>query len=84
VLSVDGFNRSPADLLVVLPVTSRDKGIRSHVPVTPPEGGLKVPSFVKCEEPRTVSKDRLSGRLGIVTPSTMAEVEARVRWLLGL
>jgi mRNA interferase MazF len=84
VLSVDAFNRSPADLIVVLPVTSRDKGIRSHVPVMPPEGGLKVPSFVKCEEPRTVSKDRLSGRLGIVTPSTMAEVEARVRWLLGL
>jgi mRNA interferase MazF len=50
----------------------------------PPEGGLKVPSFVKCEEPRTVSKARISGRLGVVTPSTMAEIEARVRWLLGL
>ncbi len=84
VLSVDGFNRSPADLIVVLPITSRDKGIRSHVPLVPPEGGLKVPSFVKCEEPRTVAKERLSSRLGAVAPATMAGVEARVRWLLGL
>ncbi len=84
VLSADAFNRSPADLIVVLPITSKDKRIRSHVRVDPPEGGLKMPSFVKCEEPRTVSKERLSGRLGVVTASTMAEVEARVRWLLGL
>jgi mRNA interferase MazF len=84
VLSVDAFNRSPAELIVVLPLTSKNKGIRSHVPVAPPEGGLKVPSFIKCEEPRAVSKDRLAGRSGVVTPSTMAEVEARVRWLLGL
>jgi mRNA interferase MazF len=84
VVSVDGFNQSPADLLVVLPITSKDKAIRSHVAVAASEGGLNVRSFIKCEEPRTVSKQRLSRRLGVVTASTMAEVELRLRWLLGL
>jgi mRNA interferase MazF len=84
VVSVDGFNQSPADLIVVLPITSKDKAIRSHVAVTASEGGLSVRSFIKCEEPRTVSKQRLSKRMGAVTTATMADVETRLRWLLGL
>jgi mRNA interferase MazF len=84
VLSVDDFNASAAGLIVALPITSRDKHIRSHVPVRPPEGGLRVPSFVKCEEPRTVARERLRSRLGAVGAATLESVEVRVRWLLGL
>jgi len=84
VISVDAFNRSPADLVTVLPITSKAKGVRSHVKVEPPEGGLTVPSFIKCEETRTVSQGRLGAMLGAVSAQTMAEVGQRVRWLLGL
>ena len=35
VVSADMFNRGPAGLVVVLPLTSRAKGIRSHVPLIP-------------------------------------------------
>ena len=41
VVSVDTFNRGPADLVVILPITSRQKGIASHVAIDPPEGGVK-------------------------------------------
>jgi mRNA interferase MazF len=84
VLSVDPFNHGPADLIVVLPITSKAKGIPFHVNVKPPEGGLKQESFIKCEDVRSISKERLSQRLGAVTTKTMKLVEDRVRILLGL
>ena len=84
VLSADLFNQSPADLVIVLPLTSRDKGIRSHVRVDPPEGGLKTASFIKCEDIRSVSKERFSVRWGAASASTMTAVEGIVRILLSL
>lgn len=84
VVSVDRFNHGPAGLVVVLPITSRAKGVPLHVAVSPPEGGLTIASFVKCEDIRSISTDRLVRRLGSVRPSTMALVEDRLRTLLAL
>jgi mRNA interferase MazF len=84
VVSVDPFNHGPAGLVVLLPLTSVAKGIPFHVPVNPPQGGLKAKSFIKCEDVRSVSKERLSGRLGKFSASTMTAVEDRLRILLGL
>ncbi|HEY3999133.1 MAG TPA: type II toxin-antitoxin system PemK/MazF family toxin [Candidatus Xenobia bacterium] len=41
VVSVDPFNQGPAGLVIVLPMTSRARGIPSHGVVEPPEGGLR-------------------------------------------
>ncbi len=84
VVSDDLFNQSHADLVVVLPITSKSKGIRSHVPVSPPEGGLSVQSYIKCEDVRSVSIQRLERRLGKVTARTLKEVENRLRIILVL
>ncbi len=85
VLSVDTFNRGGADLVVVLPITSVAKGINFHVEVKPPEGGLTMRSFIKCEEVRCVSRSgRLTDRLGAVSERTMEAVEDRIKILLGL
>lgn len=84
VISVNAFNHGPADLVVVLPVTSRTKGIPFHVPVAPPEGGIRQPSFIKCEDVRSVSRARLRERWGTVAPDTLAAVEDRLRILMGL
>ncbi len=84
VLSVDRFNHGPAGLVVVLPLTSKAKGIPFHVQVSPPEAGLKKPSFVKCEDVRSLSKERFSRRRGRASTQTMAAIEDRVRILLGL
>lgn len=84
VVSVDTFNQSAAGLAIVLPVTSRDKGIRSHVRVVPSESGLQKTSFVKCEDIRSISTQRLERRVGRVGPATLEAVEDRLQILLGL
>ncbi len=84
VVSVDGFNHGPAGLVIVIPITTKDKGIPLHVGVFPPEGGLNEQSFIKCEDVRSVAKERLVRCLGRVEEGTLAEVEDRLRILLGL
>lgn len=84
IVSVDLFNAGPADLVIVIPITSRAKGIPTHVPVMPPEGGLKTPSFIKCEDVRSIAKERLSQHWGTVSPRTMAAVDQVLRILLSL
>lgn len=84
IVSTNKFNRSHAELLVVIPITSKSKGIPWHVPILPPEGGIKTISFIKTEDVRSVSKDRLGRRWGSVSAKTMAEVADRLRILLEL
>jgi len=84
IASADIFNRGYAELVFVIPVTSKNKNIRSHVPLSPPEGGLNLPSFIMCEAMRSVSTQRLVKRLGVVSAATMSEVEDRLRILLDL
>jgi mRNA interferase MazF len=84
VVSADGLNHSRAELAIVIPITSKSKGIPSHVEVNPPEGGLTVRSFIKCEDIRSVSTNRLLERWGAVTLSTLSEVGEKLRILLNL
>lgn len=84
VISVNLFNHGPAELAVVLPITTREKGIPFHVPVNSSESGLKTKSFIKCEDIRSVSKERLTSYLGRVPQEIMEAVEDRLRILLGL
>jgi len=84
VLSVDKFNHGPADMVIVLPITSKDKRQPIHVPVSPPEGGLSLPSFIKCDDIRSVSKQRFKRFHGTLSARTLAEVEKRMRILLNL
>jgi mRNA interferase MazF len=84
VVSEDLFNRGPADLVIVLPVTSTVRPIPSHVRLSPPEGGLKRASAVLCDAIRSISKQRLVRRSGGVAPATMGLVEDALRILLRL
>ena len=84
VVSADTFNHGPAGLVVVLPITSRDKGIVLHVPVAPPEGGLTLPSYVKTEDVRSVARERLTRRLGQVSAATMVRIVDHLRILLDI
>lgn len=84
IVSDDALNKSPAELVIALPLTSKSKNVRTHVPVEPPEGGLTMRSYIKCEEVRSIATERLQGRIGQVEDSTMQEVEYRLRILLHL
>jgi mRNA interferase MazF len=85
VISADGLNRSRAGVAIVVPMTTRARDIPSHVEVTPPDGGVRQTSYVRCEDVRSVSLQRLEdGPFGTVSPAVMARVEETVRVLLGL
>jgi mRNA interferase MazF len=84
VISVDAFNQGPADLVAGAAGDFRVQRLPFHVPVSPPEGGVRQPSFIKCEGARSVSRSRLRERWGGVGSQTMAAVEDRLRILMGL
>jgi len=50
VISDDIYNQGPAAKHIVLPVTSRHKGIPYHLTVKPPEGGLQLASYIMCDK----------------------------------
>jgi mRNA interferase MazF len=84
VVSTDRFNKGAAELVVIVPLTTTERGIPLHVRIDPPEGGLKRRSFAKCEDVRSVSKERLLKRFGTVSRTTMDQISDRLRILLEL
>jgi mRNA interferase MazF len=84
VLSVVTFNSGPAELVIVLPLTATIRNVPVHIPVAPPEGGLRKPSAILCDAIRSVTKDCMLSGWGTVSAATLAAVEQAVRVLLGL
>jgi mRNA interferase MazF len=84
IMSIDGFNHGPAGLIVAIPLTTKRKGIPWHVAVSRGEAGLQYDSFIKCEDVRSISTDRLLRRWGIISDAALRQVEDRLRILLGL
>jgi mRNA interferase MazF len=66
-------------------MTTRSRGIPSHVEVSPPDGGVHQTSYVRCEDIRSVTLRRLvDGPFGVVSPAVMGRVEDTMRFLLEL
>lgn len=84
IVSNNTFNNGPAGLVVVVPMTTRDRRIPLHVRVDPPEGGVREPCFIKCEDVRSISTERLLSRWGLVEDHTLAFVALRLETLLDL
>lgn len=84
IVSADAMNSGPADLVIVLPVTSKGKGIPTHVPVQRPEGGLTMDSFVITEQIRCIAKTRLSQHVGEISVQKMRLIETVLRAILDL
>ncbi len=84
VISVNEFNLGPAGLIVVIPVTTKKKDISFHVEIHPAESGLDYVTYIKCEDVRSIPKERLLKRLGKVSFEKVDKIEDRLRILLGL
>ena len=78
VISSDYFNAVPNELHYIVPITSRDRNLRYHVRVSPPEGGLSRPSVIMCDQAKSQSIHRFIGRQGVVTQETLVKVQKMV------
>jgi mRNA interferase MazF len=82
VISDDLFNHSFAEMVIVLPITSKKKGIPSHVELE--AAVLRMTSYVKTEDIRSVSTKRLIRKVAEVDTKVIAQVEERLKLLLGI
>jgi mRNA interferase MazF len=82
VVSTNAFNAWPVGLVIVVPITTRDRGFAHHVLVG--GGGLERASFVMPEYVRSVGQRRLQRRLGTADQPTLTAVDDWLRRLTGL
>jgi mRNA-degrading endonuclease toxin of MazEF toxin-antitoxin module len=72
-------------VVFVVPIISRDRGLRHQIPIASPASGLsKLPSFTRPEDARPVAYQRLNHRLGAVTADELAAVRRILRAFLDL
>jgi len=82
VVSTNSFNAWPVRLVMVVPITTRERGFAHHIRVT--GGGLDRPSFAMPEYLRSIAQRRLQRRLGSTETSALAAVDDWLRRLTGL
>ena len=85
VISADTYNQGCADLVIVMPITSRQRDLYWYVSLSPMEGGLDKQSYIICDQVRNLSVQRFSTKmLGIVSDYTMDQIEERLKVLFYL
>jgi mRNA interferase MazF len=84
VISADSLNESRAGIVVVIPLTTTHRGLPSHIEIDRGDSGLDEVSYAKCEDLKSVSEQRLIGRLGVVGDEVMFRLERILRFLLDL
>jgi mRNA interferase MazF len=74
----------PIDMTIVIPVTTRDRGLPHHVPIGSEESGLDRPSWARTEDITAISARRITiGRpLGRLTAEEKAAVGRWVRRMI--
>jgi mRNA interferase MazF len=87
ILSADTYNNGPSDLLIVLPLTTKKKGIPCHIEVK--LEGQRQTSYIMSDQIRCISKERLTignhrtEKIGFVDKKTLESVEFCLKVLLG-
>ena len=83
-IQTDAANLNPAyPNTIVVTVRTKGKPVPFHVRLDPStKNGLRSPSFVKCEQVLTISKERLHRRIGRLSAADLARVVAALRMVL--
>lgn len=81
IISSSDYNQGCVGRAIVIPFTKN-----SHRPYTvsvlPPEGGLRLESYLLCDQIRAINQNRLSHKLGQVSNETLRAVAKLVKDLL--
>lgn len=74
ILSHNAWNSNESGIVIGVPLTSKDKGIFSHVKLPMKETGLKIDSYALPEQIRSISTDRLIKKIGFAKSVILKEV----------
>jgi len=80
--SADRLNESRAGGVIVVPCTTKRRGLPSHIEIEPGESGLDETSYAKCEDIKSVSEERLIARLGAAGDEVLFATARALRFLL--
>ncbi len=72
--------RFPIGIALIVPLTTRDRGLEHHVRIASTESGLPRPSWARTEDIRAVSRDRFTRPAPIGTAS-VTEIAELGKWL---
>jgi mRNA interferase MazF len=80
VVASAGYLANVPELVIVVPVTTRDRGWPHHVKLTGAGAGVALDrtSFAMTEQPRTIARSRITGHAGVAGRPSMSEVD---QWL---
>ena len=78
VIASDGYLENVPALVIVVPVTTPDRGWPHHVRIEGRAVELARPSFAMTEQPRTIARSRITGHAGAAGDVTMRAIE---QWL---
>ena len=84
VVSADPLNESRAGVVIVIPITTTNRGLPSHVEIEPGGSGLDEVSYAKCEDVKSISEERLVAQLGAATDAVTFEIGRVLRFLLDI
>jgi mRNA interferase MazF len=85
ILQNDIANRhSPITIVAAITSQFEEPLYPTEVLITPPEGGLSVPSVVLLNQIGSIDRRRLVRRLGTVAPGTMERVNRAIQLSLGV
>jgi len=84
VVSSNGLHALPINMIVVVPLTSHDRGLVTQPQIHGAQSGLRQTSFARPEDMRAIDAGRLQRRLGHVSTEDLAEIRKVMRYFLDL
>ena len=84
VVSSNGLHALPINMIIVVPLTGRDRGLVTQPRISTESSGLNRVSFARPEDMRAIDATRLQRRLGRVSTAELAELRKVMRYFLDL
>jgi mRNA interferase MazF len=84
IISNNKFNRGAADLVIAVPLTSKNKHIPLHVTIKKTESNLGIDSCIMPEQIRSLAVHRCIKYIDTVSEEIFAELQQKIKIILDL
>jgi mRNA interferase MazF len=86
VVSSSTHGACPIPMVIVVPLTTVDRGLPHHVSIAVTPAGLDRPSWARTDDIRALSEQRFVARrpLGVLAPAEREAVRAQLRLMIDI